>query len=58
MVPAATSKATIVSLQSIFATHGLPERVVMDNGSMFTSEEFKAFLEANGIAHSTSSPEF
>ena len=56
MVPAATSKATIVCLQSIFATHGLPERVVMDNGRVFTSEEFKAFLEANGIAHSTSSP--
>ena len=55
-VPAATSKATIVCLQSIFATHGLPERVVTDNGSVFTSEEFKEFLEANGIAHSTSSP--
>ena len=54
-VPAATSKATIVCLQSIFATHGLPERVVTDNGSVFTSEEFKEFLEANGIAHSTSS---
>ena len=54
-VPAATSKATIVCLQSIFATHGLPERVVMDNG-VFTSEEFKEFLEGNGIAHSTSSP--
>ena len=40
MVPAATSKATIVCLQSIFATHGLPERVVTDNGSVFTSEEF------------------
>ena len=52
-VPAATSKATIVCLQSIFATHGLPEKVVTDNGSVFTSEEF---LEANGIAHSTSSP--
>ena len=51
MVPAATSKATIVCLQSIFA-----ERVVTNNGSVFTSEEFKAFLEANGIAHSTSSP--
>ena len=55
-VPAATSKATIACLQSIFAMHGLPERVVTDNGSVFTSEEFKKFLEANGIAHSTSSP--
>ena len=56
MVTTATSKVTIVCLQSIFATHGLPERVVTDNGSVFTSEEFKSFLEANGIAHSTSSP--
>ena len=56
MVTTATSKVTMVCLQSIFATHGLPERVVTDNGSVFTSEEFKSFLEANGIAHSTSSP--
>ena len=35
----------------MFATHGLPITVVSDNGSSFTSTEFKQFMEANGVNH-------
>ena len=40
----------------IFATHGLPERTVSDNGPQFTSQEFKDFVEVNGIHHTFSAP--
>ena len=55
-VTAATSTVTIEHLRSIFATHGLPEMLVTDNGSVFTSEEFRTFTKQNGIRHSTSAP--
>ena len=51
-----TSAKTIVTLRSVFATHGLPRVIVTDNGSSFTSEEFKTFVCKNGIKHVTSAP--
>ena len=36
----ATTTSTIDHLHSLFATHGLPEMVISDNGSVFTSIEF------------------
>ena len=56
VVNSATSNATIEKLQSVFATHGLPEVMVSDNGTAFTSEEFAAFVQKNGIRHLTSAP--
>ena len=50
-VSAAKSQSTIEKLRSIFATHGLPEVLVSDNGTPFTSTEFAAFTEVNGIKH-------
>ena len=38
-----TSAATIEHLRSISATHGLPEMLISDNGSVFTSYEFEEF---------------
>ena len=55
-VSAATSTITIEKLRVIFATHGLPQRIVTDNGTVFTSEEFESFLCANGIAHTRTAP--
>jgi transposase InsO family protein len=55
-VSAATSTQTIEHLRTIFATHGLPEMLVTDNGSVFTSSEFKNFTKRNGIRHVTSAP--
>ena len=56
MVKNATSSTTITALRSIFATHGIPELLVSDNGSVFTSAEFKIFTRNNGIRHTTSAP--
>ena len=55
-VSAATSPVTFESFRSIFFTHGLPEMLVTDNGSVFTSAEFSKFLKQNGIRHVTSHP--
>ena len=43
-------------MRSTFASHGLPEIVVSDNGSNFVSSEFKSFLQKNGIKHITAAP--
>ncbi len=51
-----TSSKTIEKLRIIFANHGLPRKVVTDNGPSFTSEEFREFLSDNGIVHVTTSP--
>jgi len=51
-----TSAATIEKLRLLFATHGLPEHIVSDNGTCFTSAEFKQFLEENNIRHTCTAP--
>ena len=51
-----TSSATIEKLRMVFATHGLPEKLVSNNGSNFTSEEFEQFLKINGIKHVKTAP--
>ena len=43
-------------MQRIFATHGLPDSIVSDNGTAFTSQEFSVFCKANGIRHIRSAP--
>ncbi|KXJ09330.1 uncharacterized protein K02A2.6 [Exaiptasia diaphana] len=52
----ATSSATIEKLRASFSTHGLPDTVVSDNGTCFTSKEFKDFMEQNGVRHITVAP--
>jgi transposase InsO family protein len=37
----ATSSTTVAALRHIFSNFGLPEHIVTDNGSQFTSEEFQ-----------------
>ena len=51
-----TSDITIRELRKVFATHGLPDICVSDNGSEFTSEEFATFMSRNGIRHITTAP--
>ena len=55
-VNSATSSVTIDKMRSTFASRGLPEIVVSDNGSNFVSSEFKSFLLKNGIKLITSAP--
>ncbi len=52
----ATSSAVIEELRPLFAKFGLPETIVTDNGPCFVGEEFRNFLDCNGIRHITSAP--
>lgn len=52
----ATSTAVIRELRAIFATFGLPQKVVSDNGSVFVSREVLDFYHRNGIKAVTSAP--
>ena len=46
-----TAAATITELKRLFATYGLPEQVVTDNGPQFSASEFSTFLKSNGVKH-------
>ena len=48
---AATSQATVRKMREVFATHGLPDEIVTDNGTHFTGTEFQRFMAQNGIRH-------
>ena len=52
----ALSVVLFCKLRTLFANHGIPESIVSDNGSSFTSAEMKEFLTANGVKQITSSP--
>ncbi|XP_037398305.1 uncharacterized protein K02A2.6-like [Pygocentrus nattereri] len=51
-----TSAVTIECLRRSFSQHGIPEIIVSDNGTCFTSEQFQEFAEKNGIRHITTAP--
>ncbi|KAL5496662.1 hypothetical protein EMCRGX_G012995 [Ephydatia muelleri] len=46
-----TSLATVAELTRLFASYGIPQQLVSDNGPQFTSGEFKEFLRTNGVRH-------
>ena len=46
-----TSSNTIKKLRYIFSAEGPPKECVSDNGPQLTSDEFKSFMEKNGIKH-------
>jgi hypothetical protein len=45
----------ICRLRDCITRFGIPDQIVSDNGSQFTSQEFQEFCKSNGIRHSTSS---
>ncbi len=51
-----TSQATITRLKKLFSAYGLPEQIVTDNATTFTSDEFQRFVKRNGILHTTAAP--
>nr|VZI45520.1 unnamed protein product [Spirometra erinaceieuropaei] len=52
----ATASSTIAFLRRIFSQHGLPEVLVSDNGSQFTSSSFEDFCRQHNIQHLRSPP--
>ena len=44
-----SATANIEKLRQVFATHGLPDMVVSDNGKGFASEEFRDFMIKSGF---------
>ena len=57
MVVSSTSSAAVITeLRTLFARFGIPEVIVSDNGTGFTSSEFNDFVKRNGIKHITSAP--
>ncbi|XP_048487132.1 uncharacterized protein K02A2.6-like [Plutella xylostella] len=51
------SSGTVINvMRKIFASQGLPDVLVSDNGRAFSSVEFNMFLKKNGIRHLYSPP--
>ena len=50
------SSAVIARLKSIFEKHGIPSKLVTDNGTQYTSAAFQEFSRSYGFVHVTSSP--
>lgn len=53
-----TSNIVISAMKQIFSEHGIPTRVVSDNGPQYSSEAFKEFAQQWQFDHITSSPKF
>ena len=51
-----TSVKTIEVLRTLFASYGIPDQVVSDNGPQFTADEFVHFMKVNRIKHIRSAP--
>ncbi|XP_060541499.1 uncharacterized protein LOC117675782 [Pantherophis guttatus] len=56
IMPSITSEAVIRVLNKLFATHGLPDVLVSDNGPQLTSAPFQMFLASLGIRHAQIAP--
>ncbi|KAK8772805.1 hypothetical protein V5799_012661 [Amblyomma americanum] len=46
-----SAKSVIKSCEDFTLSHGLPERIITDRGTCFTSKAFEEFCKARGIQH-------
>ena len=53
-----TPKEEIEKLKPHMARHGIPDKIVSDNGPHFSSQEFKKFKDLYEFDHVTSSPTY
>lgn len=49
IMPSMKSSAVVTSLRKMFATHGVPDVIVSDNGTAFIGAELQTFLKLNGV---------
>ena len=50
-MPSTTLQSTFEAMRSFISRYGLPEQLVSDNGTQFTSEEFTQLMKRNGVKH-------
>lgn len=53
-----TSSSVVNAFKVQFARHGIPDTLITDNGTQFSSFEFSTFTETWGFTHTTSSPHY
>ena len=53
-----TAESVITACKELFATHGIPDVIMSDNGPQFSAESFQSFASSYGFTHTTSSPKF
>ena len=53
-----TSKHIVTHCKSQFSRHGIPDKLITDNGPQFSSAVFKQFAQDYGFQHLTSSPHY
>jgi len=53
-----TGKEVIHILKKHFSTHGIPNKLMSDNGPPYSSYEFQQFVTSYDIEHVTSSPHY
>ena len=58
VVDSFSSYPEVALLKSICARHGIPEKLITDNGPQFSSRNFKAFVTSWKVKHVTSSPRY
>ena len=51
-----TALKTLEVLRDWFSSHGIPHRLVTNNGPQFVAQEFADFCKNNGIRHTKSAP--
>jgi hypothetical protein len=55
-LPNLQSSTVVANLKAIFEEHGIPSKMISDNGTQYTSSTFQEFSCAYGFTHVTSSP--
>ena len=53
-----TSASVIRKTKAVFSRHGIPEKVISDNGPQYSSADYATFARTWGFKHETSSPTY
>ena len=51
MASSTTTAKTIEALRLLFASYGVPNQLVSDNGPQFVSKDFAEFMAGNAVKH-------